>query len=456
MVVNITETGAKGDGVFDNTGAIRKAVDIIKDAGGGRIIIPPGIYLAGTVDLCSHLELHLESGAVLKAIPDIAAFPRDSNPNAKTLNHYFLRINKAEDIVISGSGTIDGSGPSFWHREYYNPELPPLADTEDAPDKVEVPVFLYNVLKPQDDRVAVIYATDSREITIRDIKIKDASAFTVWLIGCEEITIHNIHVHNRRSGPNTDVLDIDCSRRVRISDCSISAGDDCIALKSDPHRTGTPFACEDITVTNCVLSSSTCAIRIGYEGDAPIRDCVFTNLVLTDCRHGIDMVSIAPVCPTLTIEHGTPIERIIFSNIVMRNAGQAIFVWAGNEYPRDTYAGFIRDIRFSGICADCVSTSWIGSAIPGAIRDISFEDVKITTAEWLAAAAEPDPLAIPSHWGGPWKAGALILNGISAFNASRFRCQVTNTGTPAIRWANMKDSEINGSRIPESGEAERI
>ena len=71
---------------------------------------------------------------------------------------------------------------------------------------------------------------------------------------------------------------------------AIDVGDDCIALKSHEGQLGRSCACENVTVSNCVLSSTCCAVRIGYEGDSPIRNCTFSNLVMPHTRTGINML----------------------------------------------------------------------------------------------------------------------------------------------------------------------
>ena len=107
-------------------------------------------------------------------------------------------------------------------------------------------------------------------------------------------------------------------------------------------------ACENIIVENCRLSSSTCAIRIGYEGDAPIRNLSFKNLEIVDSRHGIDILSIVPISK-LRIDHGTPMDHFQFEDIRMTNVGQAFFLWAGNEPPRKGYNGHMRNFVFKNI-----------------------------------------------------------------------------------------------------------
>lgn len=454
-MIRVRDCGAVGDGMTDDTDAVVRAIDLVRRAGGGSIYFDAGIYLCGTLELCSDLELILGPGAVLKAQEDIACFRQDSNPGARSLRHYFLHLKNVENVTITGPGMIHGSGYAFWEKDYLQDDLPPVADTRDAPDDVHEPVYRYHVLRPKRERIVVIYGEDSRNIRLCDMRIEDAAAYTVWLIGCENIRIHGVEVHNRRSGPNTDVLDIDCCRRVRISDCCFAAGDDCIAIKSDPNRTGTGFACEDVVVSNCVLSSSACGIRVGYEGDAPIRDMTFHNITIHDAKHGIDILSIHPVVKFARIEQGTPIDRLLFSNITMRNVGQAFFIWAGMEKPHKTFGGHMRDLIFSNIVADSSAASWIGTAEYGSMACFTLDNVTIRT-RWNGDFAVPeDVTAIPSHWGGNFHAGALVMRGVERVKMRNCVCEVTDRDIPAFTWKDMPSFEIDGVRQAPSGTLDR-
>ena len=62
---NILDFGAVADGVTNCAAAIQQAVDLATEQGGGRVLIPAGRFLSGTVMLKSNVELHLASGAVL-------------------------------------------------------------------------------------------------------------------------------------------------------------------------------------------------------------------------------------------------------------------------------------------------------------------------------------------------------------------------------------------------------
>ncbi|MBQ9772200.1 MAG: right-handed parallel beta-helix repeat-containing protein [Lentisphaeria bacterium] len=456
MLISARETGAAGDGRTDDSAAIAKAIAKLKENGGGTLLFEPGTYLSGTQKLCSNIELHLAKGAILKALPEISAYEKDTAVPAASLKYYFLHLDHVKNVTISGEGTIDGSGPAFWKREYLDPTVPPLKDGEEPPDEIPDHLWQYYVLAPKQERIVTIYASGCSGLTLKDFSIRDAAAYTVWLIGSEKIVINNINVHNRRSGPNTDILDIDCCRNVRISKCRLAAGDDCIALKSDSSRTGTDFICEDIVVSDCDLTSATCGIRLGYEGDAPIRDCRFENLTIHDTRTAIDMLSLNTPCPYAKLDSGTQIERISFQDITMKHIGRAFFLWAGCQLPEKEYKGYIRDLTFSGIEAEGCATSWIGTGIQGAIRNISMKNVSLKIAEDLDIEPEADPLAVPNIWQGQRRAGALVLRGIEGLKTKGLQCRITNSETPALRWKNTTQFHLNGEEQTPDGTLQKV
>ncbi len=423
--VNVLDFGARGDGRTLNTGAIARALAALAAAGGGELHFPAGDYLAGGIELIDKLTIVLERGAVLRASPDIADHYRDPAVGDNWLAHYFLYGIDRQEVAITGEGTLDGSGAAFWEKEYYS------GDTDETL-AANQPVINYNVYKPRPLRPVTVYLAGCSDIRISGITVKNAAAYTLWLVDCRRASIDGVTIRNPRNGPNTDAIDIDCSQQVRIANCDIEAGDDCIALKSDPNRLGRFRPCSRIVVSNCIFSCATCAIRIGYEGDAPIQDVIFSDLVIYDSRHGIDILSITPVS-ALKIEHGTPIENIRFQNIVMRNVGQAFFIWAGNETPRKDYAGYIRNLSFSGMSIESVATSYIGSDIPGAISDLRFHDITMHVADLPEVPATENPeSAAPSHWGGHWKSGGLRLRGIAMPEMENVRITCDQPGCEAI------------------------
>jgi len=428
LFFNVRDFGARGDGVAYDTPAIMAAIGAAAANGGGTVFFPAGTYVSGTLELCSNLTLHLDAGATLRGASELDAYTLEPEKSA-VRRRYFLYGNELSNVSISGRGVIDGNGSGFWKKELaYDVEVKTILD--------------YNIYKPMPDLPIPVYLTGCGGVAIDGITIVNSANYTVWLIGCERVHIHGVTIRTNRLGPNTDGIDVDCCRLVRISDCDIETGDDCITLKSDPYRTGKIQPCEHIAVNNCLLSSPCCAIRIGYEGDAPIRHCCFSNLVIRDTRHAIDILSIAPVCAYVRTT-GTEIENISFDNIVLHNAGQPVFIWAGSEAPRTDFNGHIRDLRFSRIAGDAVGGCYIGSKDGCAIENLVFRDIDLEIDN-SQCPPDPDSAAIPSHWGGAARSGGMRFHNLRRIRLENVTIRMKLDGENLFVWDKMNDFVLNG------------
>ena len=329
---NVRSFGARGDGSARDTGALQAAVDACAAAGGGMVLCPPGNYLTGTVELKSNVDLHVEAGATLLGSTSQADYDLSNKLPVADFRHPHLNpahlvfARNAENVAITGPGRIDGQGDSFFG---------PRAPGENW--------FSLKGWRP-DRLIAFI---NCRNVLVKDVQLSNSPGWMLWPLGCEQVRIHRVRIITNPWGPNTDGIDPDCCRDVHISDCQISTGDDCIALKSSINLLGQQRACENVTVTNCTLSSTCCAVRIGYEGDGPIRNCTFSNLVFPGTRTGINML--VPRHADVGIQHGPAIENIAFSNLVM-DTRIPIYLWIGDD-----------------------------AAPPGGIRNVSIADVLATT-----------------------------------------------------------------------------
>lgn len=371
----VSDFGAKGDGETINTTFIQQTIDACSAAGGGTVKITAGHYLSGTLFLKDGVELYVDVSAKLigsknkQDYKDVGGLAVNGKPRYGDFGTFLIYAENAKNISIAGRGTIDGNGESFWENE----------------------MLSQWVRKPKKWRpVGLVGFVNCQRISIRDASFINSPCYTIWPLGCDDVKIDGITIRNPVFGPNTDGIDIDCCRRVTISNCNISGGDDAIAIKSDSGKLGEERPCENIVVTNCVLSSPpACAVRIGYEGDSPIRNCVFSNLAMYNSNHGIDMISILPDRGyPFTIFKGTRLENIQFDNIVMQKVTQPVYLWLGNEKKEIKPAVYMQNIRISNVIASDAGGSYIGGIPEQNIENIFLSDIYVSITNEISKGTE--------------------------------------------------------------------
>lgn len=347
----VSDFGAKGDGKTLNTEFIQKAIDVCAESGGGVVKMVSGDYLSGTLFLKEGVELRLDVRARLigsknkQDYKDVKGLNINGRPRYGEFGTFLIYAENVKNIAITGRGMIDGNGDAFWEDE----------------------MLTHWVRKPKKWRpVGLVGFVNCQFIKIQDVRFFNSPCYTVWPLGCDDIKIRGIVIRNPVYGPNTDGLDIDCCRRVSITDCNIYGGDDAIAIKSDGGKLGEDRPCENIVVTNCIMSSPpACAIRVGYEGDSPIRHCVFSNLTMYDSNHGINIISILPDRGyPFTLFKGTKVEDLQFDNVAMQKVTQPVYLWLSIDKKNVPSHLYMKNIRISNVMATGAGDSYIGG-IPG-------------------------------------------------------------------------------------------
>jgi hypothetical protein len=370
---NILTFGAKGDGVTDDAAAIQTAINRCSAEGGGVVLLPRNhVYMSGPVELKSNVELRLEATATLKANPDESIYKLSAFGENRGEGMLWLWAKDADNISITGKGTIHGNGIAFMGAELEDSyELKPLAD------------------QTFDPRPHVLTLTNVQNLTIRDVTIKEGAYWTVHLIGCNEAVIDGINLLNNLKIRNGDGIDLDHSKNVRIANCHITSGDDCICLKN--RREFEQYgSCHDIVVTNCVMSSRSCAIKIGSENMDSIYNVVFDNCIITGSNRGLGIQN---------RDEGT-VTDVVFSNIQLDCRLWSDVWWGKAEpiyvtsYPRangnhkdanwrfpkgqiEGRCGEVSRIYFNNITALSENGCFVGGDVPGKVKDIYFNNVRV-------------------------------------------------------------------------------
>ncbi len=369
---NVVDFGAKGDGIADDAVAIQKAIDACNASGGGRVVFTSGkTFLSGPLHMRSNVDIHLQPNSTLLANPNESIYHESAFGANEGEGMMWLSGKDIHNFSISGTGRIDGNAVAFMG-----------AELDDSFELKPVTTF--------DPRPHVLTLTNARNVKISDVTIANSAYWTVHLVGCYDVAISDISLLNNLKVRNGDGIDIDHSRKVRISNCFIESGDDCICLKN--RREFEEYGpCEDVVVTNCIMTSRSCAVKIGSENMDRIARVLFDNCIITDSNRGVGIQN---------RDEGT-VEDVTFSNMIIDcklfsdvwwGKSEPIYVTsyprargnhkdAGWRFPKGATkgeCGEVRNIRFINIASTSENGIFIGCDTPGKVSDILLSNIDLT------------------------------------------------------------------------------
>ena len=351
---DISSFGAIADPAVNSAGAIQRAIDTAHAAGGGTVLVPAGrTFMCGSIVLKSRVRLHLEPGAVLRASPDIGQYVSYEHLELfrkSDFCRFWIFAHEAEQVTIDGSGTLDGNSPA-----YVTERLP--THTVARNPRAQSVVFL-----------------GCSDVVLRGIRIINTPSWAVRPAGCDRVLIDGVTILNDLGLVNSDGIDVDCSRSVRICNCHVEAGDDAVSIKGRREIAAKYGACEDIVVTNCVLESHCCAFRLGCESFVDFRRIVFSDSTIRRSHRGI-----AIDCRDESVIEDVLITGIAVDTIhsprIWWHEGEAIWICQVPDIPGH-YSG---DHAGGGVAR---------------LRNIVFRDISITTEQGVyvqGADGEPHP-----------------------------------------------------------------
>ena len=365
---NATDFGAVPDGKTNAAPAIQAAIDKCSGSGGGRVVVPAGDYLCGSIELKSGVELHLELGCRLI----VSLNPEDIHTHPGVVEEkgsgagYFLGANGAKNIALTGLGKIDGQG----FRVMYDDGLD--GGFQESP-------LMFEGFRPR-----MTLFVDVEDFLVRDVTFFDSSMWTLHLAGCRHVRVDGIKIFNNTRGPNTDGIDPDCCQDVVISNCIIKTGDDAIVVKATQEMARRFGPCRDIVITGCTLHSRDSALKIGTETHGDIRNIVFSNCVIEDCSRAVGIwVRDGAVLENIQVSHLTgSVKR--YADAPTRphtpgwwGKGEPVFLSACQRKGKDNLPGTIRNVSVSDVMLDCEAGLFLCGRDGGTIENILFKDISM-------------------------------------------------------------------------------
>lgn len=454
-VKNFGATGLRKDNA---TKAFRDAISACTAAGGGTVEVPTGEYTVGTVQLLDNVTLYLEAGATLFASQLESDYVKDSRS--------LIFATGAKNISVTGKGTIDGL--ARYDYDNVRGADPEIAKEQEIARQAGIEMKRYYRSR-EAMNIFLFVLNDCTNVHLEDVSIINAPLWTVRLNDCDRVNIRGVYIYSDlEKGVNADGIDICSSKNVTISDSVIITADDAIVLKAIARNGKKANAVENVTVTNCVLTSSSTALMIGTETEADIHHVVFNNCVIRNSNKGFG----------INVQDGAVVSNVIFSNLTIETSRRHWNWWGSAEMCKfvlkkrtDTSPlGMIRDIFVDNIIVRARGTTTVtghpsqplvnirmtnvqhfmdvedakdkratDAIVIEHVRDLQLHNI---TVEWSETPTEP-----------AWQS-ALVLKNAVGFTIDNFsgRQGPKNKSVPAISLFNCSDGIVRNSSAPEETE----
>ena len=304
----LTDFGGVGDGVALNTAAFADAIEDLSNRGGGRLIVPAGIWRTGPIELKSHIELSVDKDAVIVFDPDQDLYPIiDTNFEGLDVRRCVSPIHAtgAHDIAITGGGIIDGSG-EFW-REVKRSKVSDdewkkvlqrgglvgndgkvwfpdegyaaaraTAGSLNYPDPSLDEQWIKTFLRP-----VLVSLRECKRVLIQDCTFQNSPCWNLHPLWCKDLIVKDITVRNPHYSANGDGIDIDGCENVILTGSSFDVGDDAICIKSGKDADGRAHGktCRNLIISDCTVYHGHGGFVVGSEMSGGVE-----NIRVTGCR----------------------------------------------------------------------------------------------------------------------------------------------------------------------------
>jgi polygalacturonase len=446
--VNITDYGASGNGTTLNTAAIQKAIDACYKSGGGKVVVPLGVFLTGTIALNDNITLQLNKGAVLLGSTDVNDY-KNLDPFVDGLGisvgwALVVAVDK-KNISITGEGTIDGQGSKLKAQQI-------LTDTRAESQRWGRRPFLLRIVRCQN-------------VMLNGITLNYAAAWTSHYFQCKQVSVKNVKVVSRGVAHN-DGMDIDGCQDVTIKYCDVDSGDDALCFKT----TSSKMACKNIVVSGLRLKSGQGAIKIGTESMAAFENINISQCYIYDTANGgIKLLSV----------DGANIRNVKISDITMVEVKTPILIRLGarlSVFRKDQDSqqpiGTLENVTIKNVKAKAADNAQLMppsgilvTGIPGHyIKNLVLENIEINLAGGgnKENARQVVPEAIDKYpevktFGPLVPAYGIWARHVDGLKLSNVKFTLShNDLRPAVICEDGKDIEISFCIIPETTGAQAV
>ena len=334
--MNIRDYAALSHDGADWTGAFQQAIEDLRGQGGGVLVVPAGTYPTGSIRLYDNMTLEVQSGARLAFHQDDKAFPLiigEYQGDVGLVHQSCIYAKDAKNITLTGYGTIDGQGEYWWEK----------ANTNNLPYPRPHLICLHNC----------------ERVVLENLNLINSPVWTVHPLRCRNLVCRGLNICNPYHSPNTDGIDPDGCQDVRISDCTIDVGDDCIAIKSGTEKTPSTDCSERIIITNCHFIRGHGGVVLGSEMSGGVRNVVVSSCVFSGTDRGVRLKT--------RRGRGGIVEGVQLNNLVMENVvcpfvfnmyyggrvakPEEKYYWDKEPLPVDEHTPQLRDVFITGVRA---------------------------------------------------------------------------------------------------------
>ncbi|HEY1663695.1 MAG TPA: glycoside hydrolase family 28 protein [Verrucomicrobiae bacterium] len=273
---DVTHYGAQGDGVTDCSEAFRKAIDDCSQSGGGRVMVPAGVYLTGPIHLENNVDLYVAKEATIRFSTNMLEYlpPVFTRYEGTEVMNYSPLIYAFEqtNIAVTGEGTLDGQGAAWqaWRSPTDPNRLVKMA-AQGVPASQRI-FGDHGHLRPN-----FFQPVRCRNVLVQDVRLINSPMWVLTPCYCTNVTIRGVTVDTK--GANTDGCDPDSDNGVLIEGCNFSDGDDCISVKSGRDHDGQQIniPCQNIVIRDCVFQAGHGGIALGSETSGGIQNVFGEN-----------------------------------------------------------------------------------------------------------------------------------------------------------------------------------